>query len=211
MIDVVFILLASSFIDRCAIDVASPAMALGGGSLQGAVLIELRETGLSVAEAVPGISSLDLHKRSERMAAEGLRDLGLVRGDIDELVETEVSRVFYPHGLTHMLGLDVHDVTGGKKRRIPVRRNGRLRYYARLEPGFVITIEPGLYFIPALLDDPKVRRKHAGRINFSKAEHYYDFGGVRIEDDILVTASGKAKNLTTTPKRVADVEAICSV
>lgn len=162
-----------------------------------------------IEKALPGVSSLDLHRESERLAAEGLRDLGLVRGDTDELVETEVSRVFYPHGLTHTLGLDVHDVTGGKKRRIPVRRNGRLRYYARLEPGFVITIEPGLYFIPALLDDPKVRRKHAGRINFAKAERYYDFGGVRIEDDILITA-GKPRNLTTTPKRVADVEAICS-
>lgn len=163
----------------------------------------------SIAHARPGITSLELHKQSERLLAEGLRALGLSKAGADELVETEAVRAFYPHGLSHMLGLDVHDVGGGKKRRIPVRRNGKLRYHARLEPGFVITIEPGLYFIPALLDDPKVRRKHKGRIDFGKAERYYNFGGVRIEDDILITA-GKAKNLTTAPKRVADVEAACS-
>ena len=162
-----------------------------------------------IDRARPGITSLDLHKESERVSAEGLRDLGFLRGSTDELVENEVVRAFYPHGLSHMLGLDVHDVTGGKKRRIPVRRNGKLRYHARLEPGFVITMEPGLYFIPALLDDPAVRRKHKGRINFEKAERYYNFGGVRIEDDILVTA-GKPKNLTVAPKSVADVESICS-
>lgn len=163
-----------------------------------------------IARSVPGITSGELHRHSCLVLGQGLLDLGLAKGTAEELVETEAIRVFYPHGLTHMLGLDVHDVQGGRKRRVPPSKGTKkLRFNARLEPGFVITMEPGLYFVPALLDDPKVRRKHKGRINFEKAGAYKNFGGIRIEDDICVQPSGPPLNLTIAPKEIADVEAAC--
>ena len=141
------------------------------------------------------------------MLAEGLRSLGLLRGGTDELVETGAIRVFFPHGIGHTLGLDVHDVQGGRRRRLPRQRNRKLRLRVRLEPGFVITVEPGVYFISALLHDPEKRRLHRGRIDFDRAERFLDFGGVRIEDDVVVRAAGPPENLTRVPKTVEEVEA----
>jgi Xaa-Pro aminopeptidase len=154
---------------------------------------------------------MDMQRLSERVLAEGLRDLGLLRGSVDELVETEAVRVFYPHGIGHALGLDVHDVQGGRKRRLRLRRSsGKLRFRARLEPGFVITVEPGLYFMEPLLRDPELRRKHRARIDFTRAERWLPLGGVRIEDDVVVQTDGPPRNLTSAPKTVAAVEAACA-
>ncbi|HEX4047673.1 MAG TPA: M24 family metallopeptidase, partial [Elusimicrobiota bacterium] len=127
---------------------------------------------------------------------------------VDGLVEGGAVRLFYPHGLTHMLGLDVHDVTGGSRRAMPNPTKVPVRFVARLEPGFVVTMEPGIYFIAALLQDPELRRRHKSSVDFAKAEKFLDFGGVRIEDDIVVQ-DGPALNLTTVPKELADVEAAC--
>jgi Xaa-Pro aminopeptidase len=157
-----------------------------------------------------GVTSMDLQRRSEELLAEGLKDLGLLKGGSEELVETQAVRVFYPHGIGHTLGLDVHDVQGGKRRRLPKRRSGRLRFRARLEPGFVMTIEPGLYFMPVLLHDREVRRKHRGRVDFARAERFLSVGGVRIEDDIVIRQEGPPRNLTRVPKSVAEVEAACA-
>jgi len=163
-----------------------------------------------IERARVGVVSADLHVHSMRVIAEGLKSLGFLRGATDGLVEGGAVRLFYPHGLTHMLGLDVHDVTGGKKRKMPNPTKVPVRFVARLEPGFVITMEPGIYFIAALLNDPKLRRKHAGSVDFAKAESFLDFGGVRIEDDIVIRADGRAHNLTTVPKEIDDVEAACA-
>lgn len=172
------------------------------------IVLAAQERCIDFARA--GHTSLDMQRLSERVLAEGLRDLSLLRGSVDELVETEAVRVFYPHGIGHTLGLDVHDVQGGRKRRLRLRPgSGKLRFRARLEPGFVITVEPGIYFMPALLGDPKVRRKHRARIDFAKAEAWTGLGGVRIEDDVVVQPSGPPRNLTTVPKTVAAVEAAC--
>lgn len=157
-----------------------------------------------------GVTSMDLQRRSEEVLAEGLRDLRLLKGTTDELVETQAVRVFYPHGIGHTLGLDVHDTQGGKRRRLPRRKSGRLRFRARLEPGFVITIEPGVYFMPVLLHDQDVRKKHRGRVDFDRAEQFLGVGGVRIEDDVVVSRSGPPRNLTAVPKTVAEVEAACA-
>jgi Xaa-Pro dipeptidase len=162
-----------------------------------------------IAKARPGVISADLHVHSMRVIAEGLKSLGLLRGEVDGLVEGGAVRLFYPHGLTHMLGLDVHDVTGGKRRVMPNPTKVPVRFVAKLEPGFVITMEPGVYFIAALLNDKELRRKHKDAVNFAKAETFLDFGGVRIEDDIVVT-EGAAMNLTSVPKEIADVEAACA-
>jgi Xaa-Pro dipeptidase len=161
-----------------------------------------------IERARPGVISADLHVHSMRVIAEGLRSIGLLRGATDGLVESGAVRLFYPHGLTHMLGLDVHDVTGGKKRVMPNPTNVPVRFVAKLEPGFVITMEPGIYFIDALLNDPALRRKHKGAVDFAKAETFLDFGGVRIEDDIVIRR-GPAENLTHVPKEIAAVEAAC--
>ncbi|MDE1976592.1 MAG: M24 family metallopeptidase, partial [Elusimicrobia bacterium] len=155
-----------------------------------------------------GANSADLHVRSMWFIAEGLKSLGFLKGETSGLVEGGAVRIFYPHGLTHMLGLDVHDVTGGKKRRVKNPNKVPVRFVAKLEPGFVVTMEPGVYFIKALLQDPAVRRRYKGSVNFAKAESFLDFGGVRIEDDILVTR-GAPVNLTDVPKEIKDVEEAC--
>lgn len=162
-----------------------------------------------IAKARPGINSAELHLHSMRVIAEGLKSLGLLRGETDGLVENGAVRLFYPHGLTHMLGLDVHDVTGGKKRVLPNPTKIPLRFVAKLEPGFVITMEPGVYFIEALLKDPVLRRKHKGSVDFAKADSFLDFGGIRIEDDIVIR-DGAAENLTRVPKEIEAVEAACA-
>jgi Xaa-Pro dipeptidase len=163
-----------------------------------------------IERARVGVVSADLHVHSMRVIAEGLKSLGFLRGATDGLVEGGAVRLFYPHGLTHMLGLDVHDVTGGKKRKMPNPTKVPVRFVARLEPGFVITMEPGIYFIAALLRDPEMRRKHKDSVDFAKAESFLDFGGVRIEDDVVIQADGPPLNLTSVPKEIADVEAACA-
>ncbi len=164
----------------------------------------------AIDQARAGNTSLELQRGSEESLAEGLRSLGLMRGGIDELVDSAAIRVFYPHGIGHTLGLDVHDVHGGKRRLLPRRRKVRLRFRARLEAGFAITIEPGVYFNEALLFDAKLRRAHRGRIDFDKAEAWLPLGGIRIEDDVVVRRSGPPRNLTRVPKKVEDVEAVCA-
>jgi Xaa-Pro aminopeptidase len=173
------------------------------------IVLAAQERSIDFARA--GSSSIDLQRLSERVLAEGLSDLGVLRGSVEELTETEAVRVFYPHGIGHTLGLDVHDVQGNRKRRLPLPRgSGRLRFRARLEPGFVVTIEPGIYFMPALLGDPQIREKHASRIDFDRAERWVPVGGVRIEDDVVVRRQGPPRNLTSVPKTVAAVEAACA-
>ena len=171
--------------------------------------IVLRTQKTCIERARPGVGSAQLHVLSMTLIAEGLKSLGLLRGEVSGLVEGGAVRLFYPHGLTHMLGLDVHDVTGGRKRRMANPTKIPVRFVARLETGVVITLAPGIYFIKALLLDPALRRKHRGSIDFTKAEKFLDFGGVRIEDDIVIQPQGPPLNLTTVPKEISDVEECC--
>jgi Xaa-Pro dipeptidase len=162
-----------------------------------------------IARARPGLLSADLHRHSMRVIAEGLKSLRILRGDTDGLVENGAVRLFYPHGLSHMMGLDVHDTPGGRRRKLRNPFKFTLRFVAKLEPGFVVTVEPGLYFIPALLHDAHNRSRHKGSVDFTRAERFLDFGGVRIEDDIVIAARGPARNLTDVPKEIRDVEEAC--
>lgn len=173
-----------------------------------AVVLACQERAIDAARA--GTTSMELQRRSEAWLADGLSQLGLLKGSVDELVETEAIRVFFMHGISHTLGLDVHDVQGGRRRRLAQPKVGRLRFRARLEPGFVITVEPGIYFNPALLFDRELRRKHRGRVDFAKAERFLGLGGIRIEDDVVVQETGPPKNLTRVPKTLAAVEAACT-
>lgn len=173
-----------------------------------AVVLAAQEACIAASRA--GTTSLELQRVAEACLAEGLRSLGFLKGSTDELLESEAIRVFFPHGIGHTLGLDVHDVQGARRRRLPEPRFCKIKFRARLEPGFVITIEPGVYFIEALVRDPELRRRHRGRVNFALAERFLDFGGVRIEDDVVVRPQGPPLNLTRVPKTIAEVEAACA-
>jgi Xaa-Pro aminopeptidase len=147
----------------------------------------------------PGVTYLSVHLEVAKVIATGLKSLGLMKGDVDEAVKNGAHTMFFPHGLGHMMGLDVHDMedlgqiyVGFDEEIQPVKQfgTGYLRLGRRLQPGFVITNEPGIYFIPALIDKWKAEKINADFINFDKVNEYREFGGIRIEDDILVTETG---------------------
>lgn len=145
-----------------------------------------------VRQVAPGASTRALHESASRGLTEGLVELGLLRGQVDDLLAVDAQTVFFPHGIGHFLGLATHDV-GGYPRGVQRSSRPSLRYLRAdrtLQPGMVMTIEPGLYFIDALLDDPEVRSERAAHVDFERAEAYRHVGGVRIEDDVLVTATG---------------------
>ncbi len=160
------------------------------------------------ALTAPGKTYWEVHYATARYLLQGLKDLGLVNGDVDEMTAAGVSGLFMPHGLGHNMGLDVHDMEdfgedfvgySDEQKRSPLLGLGNLRMARKLVPGNVVTDEPGLYFIPALIE--KWKREGTGRdwVNYSRLEAYYDFGGIRLEDDVLVTADG-ARRLG--PKRI---------
>lgn len=147
----------------------------------------------------PGITYREVHLAVARQMLEGLKDLDLVRGDVDEMVNLGIAGLFQPHGLGHNMGLDVHDMEDLGENLVGYDPDqtrstqlglGSLRMARRLVPGNVITDEPGIYFIPALIDKWKAEGTDKGFVNYSKLESYYDFGGIRLEDDVLVTADG---------------------
>jgi len=162
----------------------------------------------AVAGVRAGVEFRDLHMQASVGLAEGLVDLGVLRGRPEDLVAQDAHAVFFPHGLGHLLGLATHDVGGYAEGRTRSTRPG-LRYLradVTLAPGMVLTIEPGLYFIPALLDDPQVRETHAARIDFEAAAAFVPVGGVRIEDDVHVT-DGEPEVLSAgVPKSLSDLE-----
>jgi Xaa-Pro aminopeptidase len=147
----------------------------------------------------PGVLYRDVHLVAAKVIASGLKDLGLMKGDVDEAVAAGAHALFFPHGLGHMMGLDVHDMedydqvyVGYDDEIRPSEQFGLayLRLARRLQPGFVITNEPGIYFIPALIDKWRSEKHLEEFINYDKVETYKDFGGIRLVDDILVTETG---------------------
>lgn len=147
----------------------------------------------------PGIRYYDVHMSVCRLMAERLKELGLMKGDTDEAVNAGAHAMFLPHGLGHMMGMDVHDMEGLGQNYVgfdeetqpsAIFGTNALRMGRRLEKGFVVTDEPGIYFIPALIDDWKARGLHKDFLNYDMLETYKDFGGIRIEDDILITDDG---------------------
>ncbi len=166
----------------------------------------------------PGVPYRDIHLLAAKIIASGLKDLGLMKGDVDEAVSQGAHALFFPHGLGHMMGLDVHDMEGLGEDYVgyddEIKRSDQfglafLRLGRKLEAGFVLTDEPGIYFIPALIDIWKNEGKFTDFINYEKVETYKDFGGIRIEDDILVTEDGFRVLGKPIPKKVSDVEDLC--
>ena len=149
--------------------------------------------------AQPGVTYRDVHLGASKIIVQGLKNLGLVRGDVDEMVAAGVQGLFMPHGLGHNMGLDVHDMedlgenyVGYDPGQVRAKQLGlgSLRMARKLVPGHVITDEPGIYFIPALIEKWKEEGHNAQFVNFDKLESYYGFGGIRLEDDLLITPTG---------------------
>ena len=150
--------------------------------------------------AKPGVKYMDCHFAVARLMTERLKELGLMKGDTEEAVHAGAHAMFLPHGLGHMMGMDVHDMenldqinVGFDEETKPILDQfgtNCLRMGRRLEEGFVVTDEPGIYFIPALIDDWRKSGHCAEFLNFDLLETYKDFGGIRIEDDILITKDG---------------------
>lgn len=162
----------------------------------------------------PGVTYLSVHLAAAEVMAEGLKAIGLMKGDVKEAVKNGAHAMFMPHGLGHMMGLDVHDMedlgqiyVGYDDEIRPVDQFGTayLRLGKRLKPGFVLTNEPGCYFIPALIDKWQAEGINKDFINFDKVNEYRNFGGIRLEDDILVTETGSrilGKRVPITPEEV---------
>lgn len=177
--------------------------------------IVLRSQMEAIALIKPGVPYRDIHMQICRVMAEGLRAMGLMKGDPADAVAAGAHALFFPHGLGHMMGLDVHDmedlgdVVGYIKgqKRDPQFGLNFLRLSRPLEPGFVLTVEPGIYFIPALIDRWQNERLHRDFIDYDKLVPFRGFGGIRIEDNVLVTRAGARVLGPGIPKTIPEVEA----
>ncbi len=173
----------------------------------------------AIAAAAPGVEWREVHRLAAVALMEGLKALGLVRGDPQEAVAAGAHTLFFPTGVGHMMGLDVHDMEPLGEDYVgytdTIRRNPEFGWrYLRLakpvEPGFVITVEPGIYFIPALIDRRRAESKYDQFIDYGKVDSYRTFGGIRIEDDILITPRGCRILGPHIAKTIAEVEALAS-
>ncbi|CAG9583285.1 unnamed protein product [Danaus chrysippus] len=160
-----------------------------------------------IRQGKPGVKWTDMHLAANRAMLEHLKKGGLLKGEVEKMIAFGVNGILQPHGLGHLLGLDVHDV-GGYLKHCPPRPSGplgRLRTARVLESGMVLTIEPGCYFIPKLLAAAKRSPKVSQFFDWDVMERFRGFGGVRIEDDVLITDNG-VENLTFVPRTVAEIE-----
>lgn len=163
----------------------------------------------------PGLTYQSVHLATARRMAEGLKALGLMQGDLDEAVAKGAHALFFPHGLGHMVGLDVHDMEDLGENFVgysdAVQRSTQfgtayLRLARALEPGFVLTVEPGIYFIPELIDQWRRKKQFTEFINYPALKKYRDFGGIRVEDNVLITDTGHRVLGEPIPKTVEEVE-----
>lgn len=183
---------------------------------------ELYQITLNAHEAAaaalkPGIKNQDLHLLAAKTLVEGLTEVGLMKGNADEAVAAGAHTMFFQCGLGHMMGLDVHDMEDLGEQYVGYSDSMKkstefglksLRLGRELEKDFVITIEPGIYIIPELIDMWKSEQKHAAFLNYEMLETYKDFGGIRIEEDFVITQSGSRLLGNSVPKTVEDVERV---
>lgn len=161
--------------------------------------IVLAANNKAIEIAKPGIPYIHIHLESAKVIAAGLKELGLMKGDVNEAVANGAHALFFPHGLGHMMGIDVHDMEDLGENNVgyddEISRSDQfgtayVRLGRKLQEGFVVTVEPGIYFIPALLEKWRSEMINSAFINFDKVAEYIGFGGVRLEDDILITSKG---------------------
>ena len=172
---------------------------------------------LVIAKARPGVKWLDMHLDVCRLMTERLKDLGLMKGNVEDAVAAGAHAMFLQHGLGHMMGMDVHDMEGLGQVYVgfddevrPSTQFGTncLRCGRRIQPGWVLTDEPGIYFIPALIDQWRGEGLHREFINYDLLDTYRDFGGIRLEDDLLITPDGcRVLGQQIIPYLAEDVEA----
>jgi len=167
-----------------------------------------------------GVFYKDVHLTAARVIADGLSQLGLMKGNVDDAVAVGAHALFFVHGIGHQLGLDVHDLEGLGENNFAydstVERSaqfgtGYLRYGKKVESGMVLTVEPGIYFIPELFKQWNADKRFADFINYAKVEMLLGFGGIRIEDDVLVTVDGVTVLGPAIPKTIEEIELIASL
>jgi len=177
------------------------------------ICLDSHDTSISMLQ--PGIHFREVYFESARVIVRGLKDLGLMNGNVDDAIEHGAHALFFPCGLGHMMGLDVHDMEdlgevyvgyGGEPKSTQFGLKS-LRLGRKLEPGFVFTIEPGIYFIPELIDNWKANNHNSNYINYDKVDEYRTFGGLRNEENFLITESGCELLGKPKPKSIEDVEA----
>ena len=156
----------------------------------------------AIARCVPGAEWKDIHLAAAVEMMAGLVEVGIMRGEAESLVEQAAHTLFFPHGLGHLVGLGVRDASGRAVGRAPDGRTSlkNLRMDLPLQPGYVTTVEPGLYFIPAILNDPARREKYRDAVHWDRVEECMDLGGVRIEDNVLVTEGAPEVLTSAVPK-----------
>jgi Xaa-Pro aminopeptidase len=166
-----------------------------------------------------GVEFRNVHLLACKHLAAGLKELGLMKGDVDEAVQAGAHALFFQCGLGHAMGLDVHDMEGLGEQYVgytdAIKRSSQfglrsLRMAKALEPGFVVTVEPGIYLIPELIDRWSAEKKFTQYINYSRVEEYRNFGGIRVEDNILITKEGNRILGKPIPKAIDEVEALAS-
>jgi Xaa-Pro aminopeptidase len=171
-----------------------------------------------VSAVKPGVTNREVHLLAARIITEGLKTVGLMKGNVDSAVEQGAHALFFPHGIGHMMGLDVHDMENlgenfvgydAESERSKQFGLASLRLAKALQPGYVLTIEPGIYFIPALIDKWHAENSFRDFINYQALDKYRGFGGVRIEDDVVVTKTGGRVIGKPIPKEPEEVEQAC--
>lgn len=177
--------------------------------------IALNAHNSAIDKLKPGVTFKDVHLTACRTIAEGMKQMGFMKGDLDEAIRQGAHALFFQCGTGHMMGMDVHDMENLGE--VCVGYDGEtkstqfglksLRLGRKLEPGFVLTIEPGIYFIPELIDMWKAENRFSEFINYDKVEQYKDFGGLRNEEDFLITSDGARLLGKPIPKSIEDVEA----
>ncbi len=174
---------------------------------------------VAISEIKPGVNYKTVHLKTAEVITEGLKALGLLKGNTKSIIEAGAHALFFPHGVGHLMGLDVHDMENygennlgydAKNKRSTQFGLKYLRFARPLVPGIVLTVEPGIYFIPQLIDQWQGEKKFKEFINYDKLEMYRSFGGIRIEDDVVVTKNGSKVLGKPIPKAVEDVEEAAS-
>jgi Xaa-Pro aminopeptidase len=178
------------------------------------IVLKAEEEGIQ--SVAPGVSYREVHLKAARIITEGLRAMGNMKGNVDDSVAAGAHALFFPHGHGHMLGLDVHDMEDLGEDYVgydnTVKRSEQfglayLRLAKKLEPGYVLTVEPGIYFMRELTDLWKAEKRHQDFINYDEVEKMIGFGGIRIEDDVLVTETGyRVIGENEIPKKPDEVE-----
>lgn len=173
----------------------------------------------AIEASQPGVEFRNVHLLACKQLAAGLKEIGLMKGDVDDAVQAGAHALFFQCGLGHAMGLDVHDMEGLGEQYVgytdAIKRSSQfglrsLRMAKALEPGFVVTVEPGIYLIPELIDRWSAEKKFTEYINYSRVEKYRNFGGIRVEDNILITRDGNRVLGKPIPKAIDQVEALAS-